>query len=86
MVACVPDQRRAGEHYTKVSVKLGFEGFAISECYNTTSFYHFLAISNVGADRHFELRPDSESVWKALAYEQIRYGLGPGGILKAKTK
>ena len=58
----VPDQRRAGEHYTKVSVKLGFEGFAISECYNTTSFYHFLAISNVGADRHFELRPDSESV------------------------
>ena len=25
----------------------------------------------------FELRPDSESLWKALSYEPIRFGLEP---------
>ena len=33
--------------------------------------------SHLGADHHFELRPDSESLWKAPSYESTRFGLQP---------
>ena len=48
---------------------------------NYLLYYSFLQCSAYFQHRVpiaiFELRPDSESLWKALAYEQIRFGLEP---------
>ena len=74
------EPKSANSNYTSSFVKSLADHVDAAIAGDTTYYETFCSVlckSHLGADHHFWLTPDWESLWKALSYESIRFGLEP---------
>ena len=75
------EPKSANSNYTSSFVKSLADHVDAAIAGDTTYYETFCSVlckSHIGGDdHHFWLTPDWESLWKALSYESIRFGLEP---------